>query len=69
MLVTEQGESMIIVMRRDASEQNIQDVIGRIEKLSYKAHLSRGVERTIIGVIGRQDKSPIQSFESLDYVE
>ena len=56
-------------MRREATEQDVQDVITRIEKLGYKAHLSRGVERTIIGVIGRQDKSPIQSFESLDSVE
>lgn len=51
---------MIIVMKRGATEQNIDEIVSRIEKLGYRAHLSRGVERTIIGVIGRQDKSPIR---------
>ncbi|MCE5249034.1 3-deoxy-7-phosphoheptulonate synthase [bacterium] len=60
---------MIIVMKQGAAEKDIQKVISLIEKLGYKAHLSRGVERTIIGVIGHQDKSPIQSFASLESVE
>ena len=60
---------MIIVMKQNSSDEQINEVISRIEKLGYKAHLSRGVERTIIGVIGHEDKSDIQSFASLDSVE
>ncbi|MBN1291634.1 MAG: 3-deoxy-7-phosphoheptulonate synthase [Candidatus Latescibacteria bacterium] len=60
---------MIIVMKQNSSEEQVGEVISLIEKLGYKAHLSRGVERTIIGVIGHKDKSAIQSFASLDSVE
>ena len=60
---------MIIVMKQGATDRQITDIVSHIEKLGYRAHLSRGVERTIIGVIGRQDKSPIQAFESFDSVE
>jgi 3-deoxy-7-phosphoheptulonate synthase len=60
---------MIIVMKQGATDQQIDEVVSLVEKLGYKAHLSKGVERTIIGVIGHQDKTPIQSFASLDTVE
>lgn len=60
---------MIIVMKQGASDEQIREVISLVEKLGYKPHLSKGVERTIIGVIGHKDKSPIQSFASLDSVE
>ena len=60
---------MIIVMKQGATESQINDVVSLVEKLGYTPHLSTGVERTIIGVIGHKDKSPIQSFASLDSVE
>ncbi len=50
---------MIIVLKSDATEQQIQHVIARIESLGLRAHLSRGTYRTIIGVIG--DESRLQS--------
>lgn len=43
---------MIIVMADNATEEEVQGVIKRIETEGFKTHLSRGVERTIIGVIG-----------------
>lgn len=43
---------MIIVLRRGASAEEIEGVIERVERLGFKAHLSRGEERTIIGLIG-----------------
>ena len=60
---------MIIVMKKGASDKDITEVITLVEKQGYTAHLSKGVERTIIGVIGHKDKSPIQAFASLDSVE
>src|SRR5512140_324960 len=43
---------MIIVMKKDASEAEVARAIQRVEELGYGAHVSRGEERTIIGVIG-----------------
>ena len=43
---------MIIVMKKNATETEIQKVISWIESVGYKAHPSRGIERTIIGAVG-----------------
>jgi len=43
---------MIVVMRVGATENEIARVVERIEKAGLKAHLSQGIERTIVGVIG-----------------
>ncbi len=43
---------MIIVMKKSATEKEIQHVAKRIEEMGLKPHLSRGVERTVIGAIG-----------------
>ncbi|NTW07415.1 MAG: 3-deoxy-7-phosphoheptulonate synthase, partial [Syntrophaceae bacterium] len=49
---------MIIVMKDQATEKQIDNVINWIESVGYKAHPSRGVERTIIGAVGdKRDKS------------
>ncbi|GAB4538537.1 MAG: 3-deoxy-7-phosphoheptulonate synthase [Anaerolineae bacterium] len=48
---------MIIIMKMGASQQDIQNVVQRVESLGFKTHLSQGEERTIIGVIG--DERPI----------
>ena len=43
---------MIIVMKRNATEAQIDNVIRWVESVGYRSHPSRGVERTIIGVVG-----------------
>ncbi len=43
---------MIIVMKSKSSDADVEHVVRRVEELGLKAHLSKGVERTIIGVIG-----------------
>lgn len=43
---------MVIVMRANASKQEIMQVAQYINQHGAKAHISRGEERTIIGVIG-----------------
>lgn len=60
---------MIIVMKHKASAADIDNVIKQVETAGYKAHLSQGTERTIIGVVG--DDRPILShqFELLPGVE
>src|SRR5512139_2515135 len=60
---------MIIVMKGSATAAEIDTVVKQVETMGYKAHLSQGTERTIIGVVG--DDRPIQShnFEMLAGVE
>ena len=43
---------MIIVLKPDASEREVDHIIDRLRELGLKSHISTGQERTIIGVIG-----------------
>ena len=52
---------MIIVMSPNATEENLQRVIQKIESAGLKTHISEGAEVTIVGVIG--DKSKIANLE------
>jgi 3-deoxy-7-phosphoheptulonate synthase len=49
---------MMIIMESMATKEQIQAIVERIENNQLHAHLSKGEERTIIGVIG--DGRPIQ---------
>lgn len=44
---------MLIVMKRGHTEEELQEVIREIEKVGYRPHVSRGVETTLVGAIGR----------------
>ncbi len=46
---------MIIVMRADSTEQDVQRVVERLGEHGYGHHISRGEQRTIIGAIGAPD--------------
>ncbi|MBI2861971.1 MAG: 3-deoxy-7-phosphoheptulonate synthase [Chloroflexi bacterium] len=43
---------MIVVMKGDANERDIQNILERVKEAGLSGHLSQGVERTVIGVIG-----------------
>ena len=43
---------MIVVMRHDATPEQVEAIRGRLVDDGFRVHLSPGVERTIIGVIG-----------------
>lgn len=43
---------MMIIMRTEATQQQISAVVARIEQQGLRAHLSTGAERTVIGAIG-----------------
>lgn len=43
---------MIVVMRNDATSADIEAVLNRLAEYELKGHISRGEERTIIGVVG-----------------
>jgi 3-deoxy-7-phosphoheptulonate synthase len=64
------GEYMIVVMKSSATEKQVEDVVNWIESVGFKAHPSRGVERTIIGAVGdSRDKTMLKYAESLPGVE
>ena len=60
---------MIIVLRPDSTEQQIDHVLERIRELGFKPHLSRGEQRTIIGVIGDEDKLQAEPLPAIPGVE
>lgn len=59
----------MIVMKADASEGDLEQVLHRIESLGFRAHLSRGVERTVVGVVGDERQYEAEVFEELPGVE
>ncbi|MFS8543983.1 MAG: 3-deoxy-7-phosphoheptulonate synthase, partial [Limnochordales bacterium] len=60
---------MIVVMRKGASEEEVQRVTDRLRELGFAVHLSRGVERTVIGAIGDKKPERVQQIEAIDGVE
>lgn len=60
---------MIIIMQAGATEAQIDSVIKRVERLGYAAHVSKGVERTVIGCVGHEDKTPLQQLAATPGVE
>lgn len=46
----------IIVLRQDATEEDMRHVVKKLDGLGLRAHISTGTERTIIGVIGDTSK-------------
>jgi len=47
---------MIINMAVNATEEQIDHVVKRIQECGFQAHLSRGDERAVIGVVGKSEK-------------
>ncbi len=60
---------MIVVMRRNATEAELQGVITRLREFGFRTHLSEGVERTIIGAIGEKTAEKLQQLEVTPGVE
>ncbi len=56
---------MLVVMRQDATEEQIRGVMAAIEARGYRAHAIPGVQRTAIGVTGNKGSVEAPTFESL----
>ncbi|MFA6384428.1 MAG: 3-deoxy-7-phosphoheptulonate synthase [Candidatus Omnitrophota bacterium] len=62
---------MIVVLRRDATDTQISHLIDKIQQLGLTPHVSKGTERTIIGVIGPEDilqTTPLEIFPGVEKV-
>jgi 3-deoxy-7-phosphoheptulonate synthase len=60
---------MVVIMNSGASDDEIRGVVQRIEELGMQAHVSRGTERTIIGLIGDEREVDLDSIAALSGVE
>ena len=63
--------AMIIVTKPEATEDQIQHIIERIEEWGFKTDVSRGEHRTVIGVIGEEGairEKPIAAIAGVESV-
>jgi 3-deoxy-7-phosphoheptulonate synthase len=60
---------MIVVMKTGSSKDEVNGVTKRIENIGLKAHVSEGVEHTVIGVLGQVFPELRDSLELLPGVE
>jgi len=62
---------MIIVLKPDATEAQINHIVEKVTKLGLTPHVSKGTQRTIIGVIGPEDileVTPLEVFPGVERV-
>ena len=60
---------MIIVLKPEATESQVKHIVSKVKALGLKPMISRGMERTIIGVIGEEDLLRVQPMEVFPGVE
>ncbi|MBN1353416.1 MAG: 3-deoxy-7-phosphoheptulonate synthase [Candidatus Omnitrophica bacterium] len=60
---------MIIVLKPGATKEQIKYVVDKIKKMGLKPWISKGVERSIIGVIGAEDAIRLEPLEVFPGVE
>lgn len=63
---------MIIIMKPDATEEHLQTLIERLEGLGIKVHISKGIDRTVVGAIGDTTilrEEPIEVYPGVDMVQ
>lgn len=60
---------MIIVLKPEVTGDQLEHILDRVAELGLKPHVSRGTERTIIGVIGDEDKLRSEPLSAIPGVE
>ncbi len=60
---------MIVVMKPEATREDIDRVVARIEELGLGSHLIEGAERTVVGVVGKTYPELRPMFEVLNNVD
>lgn len=60
---------MVVVMQKAATKEELDAVIQRLQDFGFVTHVSRGVERTIIGAIGEKTADKLQRLEAMPAVE
>jgi len=60
---------MIITLKPGTTKRGVEQVVQKVKELGFAPHISRGTERTIIGVIGENPIRAREIFESMFIVE
>jgi 3-deoxy-7-phosphoheptulonate synthase len=60
---------MVVIMKPDAGQDDIASVVERIKKYGMDVHISKGKERTIIGIIGDEREVDFDSLAALPGVD
>jgi 3-deoxy-7-phosphoheptulonate synthase len=61
---------MVIVMKPGAREEDLREVIAKVEALGYHAHVIRGTTRSVVAAVGdERGKARLQALEALAGVE
>ena len=60
---------MIIVLKPKTQEKDVQELVHKVESLGLTAHVSKGAETTIIGMVGDVTKVDSKQLEVLPVVE
>src|SRR3990170_7439591 len=61
--------SMIIVMKAEATQEDVDQVLARLSSIGSEAHVSVGQTHTVIGVIGDRERIQQLPWEALSGVE
>ncbi len=56
---------MLIVMKKDAGELELEGVLARVRELGLSPHPIAGAERTAVGITGNKGSLPSDTFETL----
>ncbi len=62
---------MIIVFRPDATQEDLDHVVKKLRDIGLQAHISKGVERTLVGAIGDESllrTIPLEAFPGVENV-
>lgn len=62
---------MIIVLKPDCTESQLEHIFEKIEEMGFRYELSRGVKRSLVGVIGEEDQlrnAPLRAIPGVEDV-
>lgn len=60
---------MIAITSNNIAEERLQEIVAHIEKLGVQAHVSRGMDCTVIGIIGKADPKLAEQLRQMKGVE
>lgn len=60
---------MIVILKASAGQTGLQEVVSRLERHGLMVHVSEGVEKTIVGVVGDKRGIDVDGLQALPQVE
>ncbi|SFT00569.1 3-deoxy-7-phosphoheptulonate synthase [Paenibacillus sp. BC26] len=60
---------MIVITQNNVTEERIGEIVQHIERAGVQAHVSRGTDRTVIGIIGKAEPTLAEHLRQMKGVE